>query len=270
VELTGNKYGGSRGVRGLLSTRRGTVLVAGACTLLAAGILLFAAVRYKHSVNAQQQPETVLVATRLIQKGTAGSALSGGGTFRPEQILSKQVSSGAIADAAALTGKVALADIQPGQQLTVADFGSGQPYIAELAPTQRAISIPLDASHGLSGILRAGDRVDVYVGVSVGGTGGSSTGGAVRLLLPDVTVMTVGQNAGGGGVGGGSGANSISDVVLKVSAADAGALAFAADNGKVWLILRGANATEPKQPAQLYTLNSLLLGSKPVSSGGKP
>jgi hypothetical protein len=55
-----------------------------------------------------------------------------------------------------------------------------------------------------------------------------------------------------------------------VTASQAGALAFASDNGIVWLVLRGANAVEPQgQQQELYTINSLLLGSKPAITGGK-
>jgi Flp pilus assembly protein CpaB len=270
VELTGKRYG-SGGFRKLLSTRHGTALVAAACTIVAAGVLLFAATRYKHSVNATGQPETVLVATSVIQKGTPGTVISAGNMFRPERILAKQASAGAIADATTLRGKVAASDINPGQQLTLSDFSGGSGFVSDLAPNQRAISIPLDASHGLTGVVTAGDRVDVYAGLqtTVSG-GGSSAGVSLRLLDAGVPVLAVNQNSSGSGVGSGSGVTSQSDIVLKVNASEAGALAFASDNGKVWLVLRGANAVEPqRQQQELYTINSLLLGSRPAISGGK-
>lgn len=268
MAVTSNRYGGRRNMRGALSTRRGTAVAAATCAVLAAAILLIAAISYKHSVNAEQRPETVLVATGVIQKGTAGAAIASAGLFRPEQLLSKQVTTGAVADAAALNGKVALHDIQPNQQLTLSDFGSGEPYVSELAPNQRAISVPLDASHGLTGVVRVGDRVDVYAGVVGGGNnGGAVTGAALRLLVPNVQVMSVSQNS-GGGIGSSSGANSVSDVVLKIGASQAGLVALAADNGKIWLVLRGANAVQPSLQSQIYTINSLLLGTKPV--GVKP
>ncbi|HWF51587.1 MAG TPA: Flp pilus assembly protein CpaB [Solirubrobacteraceae bacterium] len=268
MELTRKSYG-SGGFRKLLSTRHGTALIAVACTIVAAGILLFAASRYRHSVNAQGQPVTVLVATSVIQKGTPGSVISSGGMFRSEQIVAKQASSGAIADAAALQGKVAASDINPGQELTVSDFSGGTGYVSDLAPDQRAISIPLDASHGLNGVVKAGDRVDVYAGLSTT-VGGNSTGVSLRLLDANIAVLAVGENASGTGVGSGSGVTTESDIILKVNASQAGALAFASDNGKVWLILRGANAVEPQhQQQELYTINSLLLGSRPAITGGK-
>jgi Flp pilus assembly protein CpaB len=254
----------------MLSTRRGTALIAAACTVVAAGVLLFAAGRYRHSVNQTAQPEIVFVASSLIQKGTPGDVIASGNMFRSEKIATKQVATGAIADSTLLHGKVAARDIQPGQQLTLSDFTANGGYAAQLAPKQRAISVSVDTSHGLSGVLQAGDRVDVYAGVSASSngstSGGTGAGAALRLLMPNVPVMAVNLN-GNGGVGSGS-VNSQADVVLKINAADAGALAFASDNGKIWLVLRGANAVEPRTQNQaLYTLNSLLLGAKPAGAG---
>jgi Flp pilus assembly protein CpaB len=269
MELTGQKYGkGGGGLRKLLATRNGTALVAGLSTVVAAGILLVAASSYRHSVDTKSQPETVFVASSLIQKGTPGDVISSGGMFRSQRLLTKEVATGAIANAAAIHGKVAVTDIQPGQQLTLSDFANGGGYASQLAPNQRAMSIALDTSHGLNGVVHAGDRVDVYAGIGAAGGGGTSAGAVLKLLIPNVLVLGLAQGS-GGGLGGAS-VNAESDIVLRVDVADAGTLAFASDNGKVWLVLRGANATEPKAQTQVYTINSLLLGSKPVGPGGKP
>jgi Flp pilus assembly protein CpaB len=271
MELTAGKHKSGGRLRKLLSTREGTILVAGVCTLVAAGILLIAAARYRHSVDATARPETVFVASSLIQKGTPGDVVSGHGLFHTQRILAKQVTGGAIADATSIVGKVAVKDIQPGQQLTLGDFSTASGVTAQLAPDERAISVPLDTSHGLTGVVNAGDRVDVYAGVDGSvdrASNGISAGAALRLLMSNVPVLAVSKNAGSGL--GGSGVNAQADVVLRVNASKAGALAFASDNGKVWLILRGANAKNPSAQAQAaYTINSLLLGSK-TSNGGKP
>jgi Flp pilus assembly protein CpaB len=253
-----------------LSTRRGTGLVAGFCTLAAAAILGLALSSYRHSVATTPPPETVFVASTLIERGTSGDVISSGQMFRSERIAAKQVTAGAIADTSMIRGKVATADIRPGQQLTLSDFVAGDGIISQLAPNQRAISIPLDSSHGLTGVVHAGDRVDVYAGIDASvnqSTNGANAGAALKLLLRNVPVLSVSGN-GGTGVGS-AGANSQSNVILKVNADDAGALAFASDNGKVWLVLRGANATGPDVQSRVtYTLNSLLLGSG--GNGGKP
>jgi Flp pilus assembly protein CpaB len=271
VEVTGKRYkAGGGSLRKLMSTRHGTAIVAAVCTAVAAGLLLVAAANYRHSVDASGQPETVLVASSLIQKGTPGDIVSSREMFKAERIVAKQVTAGAIADASVIQGKVAATDIRPGQQLTLGEFAGGAGLLSELAPNQRAISAPVTTSQGLSGILHAGDRVDVYAILGSSGSkvteSSTAAGSAVRLLLANVSVLEVNLNASSSI--GGNGVNAQSNVVLKVNANDAGAVAFAAANGGVWLALRGANATGPTV-ASTSTLNSLLLGSHLPQSGGK-
>jgi Flp pilus assembly protein CpaB len=267
VELTGNRYAHSDW-RKLLSTRRGTVIVAAACTLVAAGILLFAASRYRQSVNAGSGAQTVLVAGETILKGTSGDSIASQQLFHAQSITAKHVSAGAIADTALLHGKVAAADISPGQQLTQGDFTTSSGYVSQLAPDERVISIPLDASHGLAGVVQAGDRVDVYAGLNLevnGSAGSGSAGATLRLLVSNVPVLTVDQNS-GSGLGGGAGQQA--DIVLKVKASDAGALAFASDHGKVWLVLRGSNAAEPStQAKETFNVQTLLHGAASSARG---
>src|SRR5437660_9792567 len=97
MELAGRNYT-RNDWRSFLATRRGTVLVALACGIVAAGILIFAMARYRHSVNAEGKQETVLVASGVIQKGTSGTAIASEQLFKPSSILAKQVSAGAILD----------------------------------------------------------------------------------------------------------------------------------------------------------------------------
>src|SRR5436190_19330687 len=132
MELTAKKYKGGGRLRKLLSTRQGTVLVAVACTLVAGAILVIAAASYRHSVDATARPETVFVASSLIQKGTPGDVISSQGLFHTQRILAKQVTGGAIADASTMQGKVAVKDIQPGQQLTLSDFSASSGVPAQL------------------------------------------------------------------------------------------------------------------------------------------
>jgi Flp pilus assembly protein CpaB len=268
MELTGNRYTGSDW-RGLLSTRLGTVIVAAICTLVAAGILVFAASRYRQSVQRSGGVQTVLVANGTILKGTSGDVVATQQMFHTQSIATKHVSAGALADTALLHGKVAAADISPGQQLTLGEFTASSGYASQLAPDERVISIPLDASHSLAGVAQAGDRVDVYAGlnleVSRSGEGGSA-GASLRLLVSNVPVLTIDQSSGGGIGSGGTGQQA--NVVLKVKASAAGALAFASDHGKIWLVLRGPNAAEPStQAKETYNVQTLLRGGVSSTEG---
>jgi pilus assembly protein CpaB len=261
VELTGKNYT-RNDWRKLLSTRRGTVIVAGVCALVAAAILLIAMNRYRHNVNTSGNQETVLVAGGLIQKGTSGDAIAAEQLFKPTSVAVKQASSGAIADTAQLHGKVATADIYPGQQLTASDFVAKGGLASELAPSQRAITVSLDQSHGMVGEIHSGDHVDVYAGVSIEPKGGRSEP-TLRLLMTNIKVLQTGSGS-SKGIGGGQ--NSTSGVTLAVSDTQAGALAYASDNGQVWLVLRPADATSSTSSAAI-TAQSLLLGSKPIAAG---
>jgi Flp pilus assembly protein CpaB len=244
------------------------VIVAGACAVIAAGILIVAMQRYRHSVNTESNPLTVFVANVAIQKGTSGDAIASGQLFKPTSIPTKQVSAGAIADASQLHGKVAAANILPGQQLTASDFVPSGGLTASLAPTYRAMTITVDSAHGMVGQIHEGDYVDVYAGFNLEPPTGR-TRPVMRLLMSNVQVLKPGSSSGGGGLGGGGSANQQSNVTLNVPDGEAGPLAFAADNGKVWLILRPPN-TSANAPSSVVTVNSLLLGTAPVASGGKP
>jgi pilus assembly protein CpaB len=262
MELTGKNYN-RNDWRKMLTTRRGTIIVAGICALIAAGILVVAMNRYRHTVDTEGSQVTVLVASGLIQKCTSGDAIAGGQLFKPASIASKQLSTGAIADTTQLHGKVAAADIYPGQQLTAAEFTTNGGLPAQLAPGDRAITITVDSSHGMIGQIHEGDHVDVYADVEAGS---GRTASVLRLITTDTQVLKAG-GGGGVGLGGGSPQNQQSNVTLKVRDSQAGALAFASDNGKVWLVLRPANAGSANPPSSV-SAQSLLSGTGPAAPGG--
>src|SRR5947209_13804204 len=109
-------------IRAFLSTRRGAVAVALTCAVVAGALLLIAVSRYRASVQTSQQNATVLVANRLIQKGTSGTTIATGGSFTAKSLAHKQAAAGAVVNTAAISGQVAVRDILPGEQLTAADF----------------------------------------------------------------------------------------------------------------------------------------------------
>ena len=106
----------------LLKTRQGTIVIGVAAAVLAAILLLVYLSHYRSSVNGATEPQTVLVAKRLIPKGTPGAAFAQKNLFDVTTIPKDQLKFGAISDPAVLRGTVAAADIYPRQQLTTADF----------------------------------------------------------------------------------------------------------------------------------------------------
>lgn len=252
------RFGGNS-PRDLLSTRRGSLMLAAAAALLAA-ILLFVFIDSRDDGGGSGSSSNVLVAKSLIPKGSGGDVVAAQGLTAPTSFKGSDVKDGAITDPASLRGKVATADIYPGQQITAGDFVSGDEGLTQkLAGSERAISVPVDSAHGLIGQINDGDRVDVLVGFNNAGSAGTSRP-VIKTLLQDVLVLDA--PAGGEGIGGGGSSN----VVLRARDTDAAALAFAADNGKVWIMLRppaGAKATRPST----VSLQSLLASSKPISGG---
>jgi Flp pilus assembly protein CpaB len=75
--------------------------------------------------------------------------------------------------------------------------------------------------------------------------------------MSDIPVVDVGS--GGGGLGSRS-----ANVSLRVNDVQAAKLAFASDNGKIWLSLRPSAGAKPSRPG-LVTVETLLLGVPPVT-----
>jgi Flp pilus assembly protein CpaB len=255
----------------LVSTRRGTLLAALLIALLAGASILVYLQSYRESLKTQGALVTVLVAKETIHKGTSGSVVAAKNLYTATTIRESQLLEGAMSDPATLRDRVATREIFEGAQLTATDFGAaGDSLAAQLTDRQRVVSIPLDAAHGLIDGIEPGNRVDVYAGFNViplGPDGRPSEGGQarpmLRLILPNVAVLDVGEKARGSGT---------TNVSLRVDDVDAAQLAFAADNGKVWLALRpsaGAKASKPR----LVTIETTLLGIPPVqilkSVGGR-
>jgi pilus assembly protein CpaB len=248
--------------RKILSTREGTLVFAVLAALVAAGVLMVFISGYKRSVDESAEPVTVLVAKDPLPKGSSGDTIAAKGLFQATGLKREQVKDGAITDPGSLRGKVAKHAIVPGQQLTTADFGKPtDPVLSSLSDDSRAVTVPLDAAHGMIGQVQAGDHVDVYAGFQVQPDGAGRPHPVMRELLQNVEVLKappVGDDTTKGAGGG-----STESVVLRVLAMDAPQLAFASDNGKLWIILRPQAGGGTHKPT-LVNLERLLLGMDPI------
>jgi Flp pilus assembly protein CpaB len=236
----------------VLSTRRGTIMIGAAAAVLAGLLLIVYLNRYRAGLKGSSAPVSVLVAKNLIQKGSPGNLIGTQRQFQVATISKDAIQEGAITDPSALRGLVAAEDIYPGQQLTSAAFTPVAPGSVQtnLTKRDRAISIQIDDSHGLLGQLTPGDHVDVYGIFNQAGPGGTQA--VLKEMMQNVLVLgTPGTGASGG------------NVLLRAKGAQAAELAFAADNGKIWLVLRPASGARPVQPG-LVTVQRLLLGVRPV------
>jgi pilus assembly protein CpaB len=235
----------------MFTTRRGSLLVGAAAAVLAGIILLAYLHQYRNSVNSASAPVSVLVAKNLIQKGTPGDIIGTSSQFQVASVPKGQLQTGALSDPAALSGRVAVTDIYPGQQLTAGYFAFAPPGTLQtkISGSDRAISIQIDAEHGMAGAIGAGDHIDIFVGVNRQASSGSQP--VIKLLMEDVTVLRAPLGTGAG------------LYTLRATGRQAAVLAFASDNGKLWFVLRPASGAKTVIPGYIST-QSLLLGLKPV------
>ena len=226
------------GFHKILGTRRGALAVAAAAALLAALVLLVFLRQYRAGVAGGAAPVPALVAERLIPKGTSAQAIVSGTYFSATTVPEDQLQEGAVADAGALSGKVATRDVYPGQQLTAGAFARGaDPVRAPLQAAQRAMAVPLDSAHGMIGEMRTGDRIDVFG--SYGASGGAvGTDPVVRVIARDILVLKGPPQLEGANTEAEGGSNKTSNVLVRVSDRQAAEVALTADTGKVWFVLR--------------------------------
>src|SRR3954452_18240399 len=240
-------------LRARLATRNGALAVAIVAGGIAA-ILVFAAINAaRKDSTASTAPRTVLVANQVIPKGSSGESIARGQLFRVAHVSDQALVAGAVADVSLLRDKIATQDIYPGQQLSAQTFGGrGGDTVAKLSGTDRAVSIPLDEAHGLVGRRRAGSHVDVLAGFNAANGSGNSRP-VMRTLARNLSVLKV-EKAGGGGGGGGD-----TNGTLCAPPTMAAELAFTAENGKLWLVLRPAAGAKDVDP-RVVTADALLFG----------
>src|SRR3954452_129205 len=250
----------------LMSTRRGTAVVAGASALLAALVLMVFLQQYRHSLGGDAKPVTVLVAKSLIEKGSSGTVMAEKSIFQTAQVRKSELKNGAIADPALLRGKVAVDDIYPGEQLVVSDFVPATGGVHDrIQGDNRGISLPLDNSHGMIGDVQAGDHVDVFAVLGAGtGTGAGAGGSAHSVLVTLIRNLLVLRSP---KAAKGTGSTQTQVVVLRANEAQAAKLAWASDNAKIWLVLRPKIGSEQTKPA-VVDARGLLISSVRAAAAG--
>jgi Flp pilus assembly protein CpaB len=206
-----------------------------AATVIASLLLLVYLNRYRNNLKQRTAPVAVLVAKSLITKGTPGSLIGTKVLYQATSVPRDQLKEGALSDPSSLHGEVVLTDIYPGQQLTSALFGALAPGDVGDALTayERAVSIPVDSTHGLIGTVRPGDHVDVLVELNGGAVRGAPVGTVIKTLFQNITILQT----------------SASSLLMRVTDSQASRLAWASDNGKIWITLRpsaGARQSVPR------------------------
>lgn len=261
----------------LLSTRGGTIALSVMAAVLAGVILLTYLHRYRESVKASGAAVTVLVAKNLIDKGTSGDIIASQDLYEVTTQQNSEIQDGAITDPATLKGRVATADIFPGEQLTAGKLAVSTitSFSDRITGDERAVNLPVDAAHGMIQQLQPGDNIDLYGGFNVQAVGkngvvdpSSPTKPILKLIVEDVQVLGI-PSSGSSGISSGSGKTMLTLAMTDKQAADS---AFAAENGVVWVTLRPRASADAPSP-DLVSVETLLFGVPAVkvykSLGGR-
>lgn len=102
---------------------------------------------------------------------------------------------GAISDPEAAVGQVNASPIKKGEQILLTKLlqpGPDTGISLQVAPSKRAVTLPVDEVRGVAKLIRPGDRVDIYAALDSGR--GLTQKREVMLLMQDVVILATGIN----------------------------------------------------------------------------
>jgi pilus assembly protein CpaB len=202
----------------------------------------------------------VLVVTRPVPAGTAGDRLAG--SVRTELLPEKAAAQGRVRSLTALSGKVATVDLEPGEQLLATRFSAPDqlraPGTVAVPAGKQEVSILLDPQRAVGGRLAAGDEVGIYLSEARADGTGVTHAVLHHVLVTQVQGGTTPTpSSGDTQTAAASTPSGNVMVTLAVSAAQAEAVVFGQEHGKLWLSLEpdGADTSHTKvlDPTNVYT-----------------
>jgi pilus assembly protein CpaB len=205
-----------------------------------------------------QQPVEVLVAKTRIAAGTTAQQAEQQGAFRLQRIPVSATVPGYLRDPRPISGRVAVSDIFPGEQIVPEKFAEPGATSALPIPDDRlATSVQLGDPQRVAGFVAPGSDVAVFVTIDTPPVGGRPGREATRLLLPKAGVIAVGPTTLRPSADGEGNQESVPTAILTlaVTQAEAEKLVYAAENGNLWFALRTKDSkVEPGPGTDITTL----------------
>lgn len=245
-------------------TRR-ILLIAGAVILALVGTgAVYAYVKAADNrAIAGQQTVDVLIATKRIPAGTSAADVRSKGYVRKDHLPADATPQDSVTSIDTAWGtQVATADVQPGQVILRAMFGTQAPTTSGLTIPDKdiAVSVKLTADADVAGFVQPGSQIAIFdTFILIGGhpAGKSNSGGgpnddwATKLLLPRVSVLAVSQAAPNStktsNVDGNSSTATLL-VTVAVSQSDAERLIHVAQTGMPYAALLSSNSATAQAP----------------------
>jgi pilus assembly protein CpaB len=226
-------------------------------TLIAAAAVILAAVSgigvyfYVSSADQRAQRNVALVeafvASSSIPKGTTGDTAVSNGLITTARVLRGTVPPDAVTDTSALRGKVAASTIGSKQFITLESFvapsqASGGSLAGAISDKGLvAVTVSVDAAHGVAYAIAPGDHVDLAIT--------DPNGGAALYILQSVPVLAVGQQVPSSGTSVGQQPNASASasglITFEVSVPDALKVVAASKSGALYLTLHALSASSP-------------------------
>ncbi|MGZ3497532.1 MAG: Flp pilus assembly protein CpaB [Vulcanimicrobiaceae bacterium] len=234
-----------------MNTRRTTIIVAILLAVGTGGLTLTYLRSFQQANAPANELRRVLVATQEIPaRAPINSAM-----FTVETRPMKQVDPDAIGDASRVAGSISLITIPAGSVLTQSKVGrpADVGLAVRLKPGMRAVSIAVDKVKGVSGLLEAGDTVDVIASVAKG----SGQPPRAATIIRGATVLAVGATLETASATPPPDAQSAATVTLAVTPKQADLLTVADNNTNLRLALRSPRESIRSEPIEALNLNDL-------------
>ncbi len=226
--------------------------------LAAVGVALLAmAGMYRHIENARR---AATGEDETLSFVVAARDLPAGATLAPEDLATARFPrrtrpSSAVGGESLdlLASRTLLRARRAGEPILWLDLPEGGDSLACRVPAgERAITIAVSDTSGLSGHLRPRDRVDVF-GILPASEGTGTSGRVARLLLTNVTVLAVGTSTAEGSW---DLLDAYATATLAVKPAEAQLLALAQQEGDLVLALRHPQDVAGLDPTELPDVRS--------------
>lgn len=231
--------------------------------LLALSVAGITAIYARSWVNSQQRPVTVIAAPdpeeELNEVLVAEVDLPAGSFIKPQNLKWQSWPSDDIPDhylvkgntkKEAIVGAVVRRGLVVGQPITHATVvkpGDRGFLAAVLSPGQRAVSVPINATSGNSGLIFPGDHVDLILTQTLEGTDGEATRRVSETVLSNIRIIAMGVETSDDAKDG-KNHEKARTATLEVSPRQAESVALITELGKLSLSLRSLAIDDDQTP----------------------
>jgi pilus assembly protein CpaB len=213
--------------------RIGALVTSALVALLGVGVMFFSMRQYQSQASGGA-PVQIVIVTREVAPGTVLTEDMLGVRSMPESYVERRHVRPT--DVHAVLGLRARAGVEPNQSLLWSDIETGEQGARELSRLVRsgirAVTVNVDAASAFDGLLRPGDRVDVFHHASRDGDGATTA-----MLLQNMLVLAVAGDVGRGSEGDCAGRGG-QHVTLAATMEQSQALLHADVSGTIGLALR--------------------------------